>query len=157
MCLKITRLTVYSLLLLSLFSCKQKEKFAASKAGMEYRIVTHDAGGIPAQPGQYLKLSLVQRYGDTILRDPAKTGYEYQLIDSAQMTQESWHFFKSACVGDSMVFRVSSDSAFKTKKPAFVRRKDWLVTTVKVVSILANADSVYADREREREKYFNKR
>lgn len=144
-------------LLFLLLSCKQNEKFAASKAGMEYQVVTHDAGGIPAQPGQYLKLGLVQRYGDTVLRDPARTGYEYQLIDSTQMTPESWHFFKGACVGDSMVFRVSSDSAFKNKKPAFVRKKDWLVTTVKVISILANADSVYADREREREKYFDKR
>lgn len=145
------RCKLISLLSLSLlYSCVEKEKFTKTNSGMEYRLVQRDAGGIAVHTGQYLKLAVVQRYGDTVLRDPSQTGYEYQLIDSAQLSKEAWTLFHDACAGDSLVFRVSSDSAFKNKKPAFVKKKDWLITSVKVVSILENADSVYADRERNR-------
>lgn len=131
-------------------ACKSKDPFIPSPSGMEYKIVQHDAGGIAVHPGQYLKLAVTQRYGDTVLRDPLRSGYEYQVIDSGQMTKEAWELFHQACIGDSMVFRVPSDSAFKKKKPAFVQQKGWLITSVKVLSILENAYSVYADRDKEK-------
>lgn len=147
------RVLISVVVLCFLFSCMGKENFTKTHSGMEYKLVQRDAGGVPVHPGQYLKLAVVQRYGDTVLREPSRTGPEYQLIDSAQMSAEAWTLFHDACIGDSLVFRVCSDSAFKNKKPAFVKKKDWLITSVKVLGILENADSVYADREREREKY----
>ncbi|MES2329942.1 MAG: hypothetical protein V4539_10090 [Bacteroidota bacterium] len=140
---------LFIFLICSFVACNGKNDFTRSASGMEYKLVQRDAGGVPVKPGQYLKLSVVQRYGDTILRDPSRSGYEYQLIDSSQMTEQAWELLHDACMNDSLVFRVSSDSAFKNKKPAFVKKKDWLVTTVKVLGILANTDSVYSDRERQ--------
>lgn len=132
--------------------CKNEIGFTKINPGLEYKLVQRDAGGISVQPGQYLKLSVTQNYGDTVLVDPLRMGPQYQVVDTAQMTEEAWVIFHEACIGDSIVFRVPSDSAFKNKKPAFVKNKDWLVTKIKVLSILANADSVYADRERDRER-----
>lgn len=137
------------ILVFCLFSCRDEDGFSKASGGMEYKIVQRDVSGVSVSPGQYLKLSVVQRYGDTVLLDPAKTGYQYQLVDSMQMSPASWLLFHDACMNDSIVFRVSADSAFPKRKPAFVKNKDWLITTVKVAGILVNADSVNADRERE--------
>lgn len=144
--------SAYIVFVLFIFSCGDKEDFTRASGGMEYKIVQRDVSGVPVLPGQYLKLSVVQRYGDTVLIDAAKTGYQYQLVDSLRMSPASWLLFHDACLNDSIVFRVPADSAFHKKKPAFVKKKDWLITTVKVAGILSNADSVDADRYRERER-----
>jgi hypothetical protein len=55
-------------------------------------------------------------------------------------------------VGDSLVFKVPSDSAFKTKRPAFVKKNGFLTTYVKIDAILGSQVEAQADLEMEKAK-----
>ena len=136
--------------LILLTGCRDGTAFQPIKNGLEFKAVVRNKDGMMVQNGQYLKLSVTQVLGDTVLRDPAKWGYEYQYMDSGQMSADAWTIFKDARTGDSLVFRVSRDSAFKKPIPEFAKRRkeDWLETRVKVLAVLENEDSVRADRER---------
>jgi hypothetical protein len=91
----------------------------------------------------------VQSYKDSVLNDTRKTGPQYQPYDSTQLSEEA-KIFKGVKAGDSLVFEVEADSAFKKSKPKFKVRGGKLITRVRVLKIFENADSARADLERSR-------
>lgn len=148
--MKVVKLFIGSLVIL--LSCKHKDQkhFTKDSSGVEYKIFNENSGDTPRE-GEYLKLQVKQVYNDSLLSDTRYMLPQYQKFDSAEMSKESYHIFSKVHVGDSLVFKVSSDSAFKTTKPAFVKGKGWLYTYVKVEAILNEAEA-QADMDIEKAK-----
>jgi hypothetical protein len=120
--MKAMQLFIGSLLFLS---CHQKEgdkKFDKESDGLEYKVISENLGDTPKE-GQYLKLQVKQVYNDSLLSDTRNLLPQYQKFDSAEMTKESHRIFSNVHVGDSLVFKLSSDSALKAIKPAFAKRR----------------------------------
>jgi hypothetical protein len=127
---------------LIILSCKHKEQkeFTKDPSGLEYKLINENAGDTPKE-GQYIKMQVRQVYNDSLLSDTRNRLPQYQKFDSTEMSKESYRIFSKVHVGDSLVFKVSSDSAFKTKKPAFVKGKGWLYTYVRVEAILNETEA----------------
>jgi hypothetical protein len=139
------------IVVLFLVSCRNssnEKEFTKANEGLQYKFVSNGAGETPTQ-GQFLKLHVKQYYNDSLLNDTDSTMPQYQAYDSVQMSKESYKIFSKVRVGDSLVFKVPSDSAFKARKPAFVKGKGWLITYVKIEAILSELEAK-ADMEIER-------
>lgn len=136
-----------------LAACNNKQDVAFKKVdpGLQYKMI-NNGGGDVIQPGQYLKLHVKQYYNDSLLSDSDSTMPQYQQLDSTQLSKQSYNIFSKVRVGDSLVFKVPSDSAFKTKRPAFVKKNGYLITYVKVDAIFRSDIEAQADLEMEKNK-----
>ena len=134
-------------------SCKDGN-FKKGADSLRYKIVANgeekEKGKKPVQ-GEWLKIHVVQRYNDSLLSDTHTTEAQYIQYDSASMSKESYSIFGKAHMGDSLIFRVSSDSAFKNRKPAFVKNNNgFLVTYVKIENIFLTREEAMADADSSR-------
>jgi hypothetical protein len=118
--------------LLLLIACR--DKFTIYDKGLQYRIFTEGDGEL-VQQGQTMKLQVRQQYHDSILNDTPDSMPFYQLFDSVMLSKASYEIFGKLRIGDSVVFKALTDSAFKNKMPAFVKKGEWLYTRVHVRDI----------------------
>lgn len=131
-----------------LLSACTSSSFKTYDPGLQYRIITHGQGRA-VQPGETLKMHLKQIYNDSLLSDTRDSVPFYQVYDSTQLTPASWQIFGQLRKGDSVIFRALSDSAFKTKWPAFAQKGKWLITTMKVEEIFGAAEDWRSDLKKE--------
>jgi hypothetical protein len=131
---------------------KSKKSFEKINPGLAYRLIPTGYGDT-VQPGEFLKLHVKQYYNDSLLSDTDSTMAQYQLLDSSQLSKEAYSIFSKVRIADSLVFKVPADSAFKTKRPAFVKKDGWLYTYVKVLEIFRSDVDVQRDIELKRSKY----
>jgi|GEM_PF-6612315 len=124
--------------------------FQKSANGLSYKIIS-DGRGDPLMPGQFLKIQVKQMYGDSVLSDTRKTMPQFQHYDSNAMSAQAWNIFSNARSGDSIIFKVKYDSAFARAHPELVRKNKELITSVKVLKILPDSQSVRMDYELEKE------
>jgi hypothetical protein len=135
---------------LFLSSCSpQADEFKKKMPGLEYKIISHGEADKVA-PGETIKMHIRQVYRDSVLSDTRDSLPFYQLYDSSRLTRESYEIFGEVRKGDSLVFKALTDSAFKNKKPPFVKMGEHLYTTVYVIDILGPKFDVSSDFERER-------
>ncbi len=133
---------------LALVSCRSNE-FIKTSSGLQYKIIKIGTGD-KINPGEVLKLQVRQIYNDSLLSDTRKTLPQYQVFDSSQLSKDAYLIFGQVHTGDSLVFKVSSDSAFKASKPSFVRKYGWLITCVKVEAIFKSQEEAKVDYEMEK-------
>jgi hypothetical protein len=131
-------------------SCHNND-FKTTTTGLKYKIF-HTGQGDKIIPGQFLKLKVKQIYNDSVLGDSPIP--QYQPYDSQLLSKEAYELFSNIHCGDSLVFKLSSDSAFKTSRPAFAKKKGWLITYVKVQSILQSEAEAKADLELEKKMHL---
>jgi hypothetical protein len=137
---------LFGLFILALIACNN---FKATDTGVKYKILSKASGPV-VSIGEVLKMHVRQMYGDSVMRDTRKFIPEYQALDSTVMSKDAFEIFKQVKVGDSIVFLVQPDSTLKKK---FSKLKgDELMTTIKIIAILANQDSVRNDQESERKR-----
>jgi hypothetical protein len=134
-------------------ACKNKHDIEFKKVdpGLQYKLF-NNGGGDTVQPGQYLKLHVKQYYNDSLLSDTDSTLPQYQQLDTTQLSKESYNIFSKVRVGDSLVFKVPVDSAFKNNRPAFAKKNGWLITYVKVDAIFRSDIEAQADLEMKKAK-----
>jgi hypothetical protein len=135
-----------ALLLLVCASCKQT--FTRYDAGLQYQII-HAGNGPTVQPGQTLKLRMRQSYNDSVLFNTTDSLPFYQLHDSTRLSKAAYTIFSKVGKGDSLIFRVLTDSVFKEDMPPFAKKGEWLETRVWVQDILGEKEDWRADMERE--------
>lgn len=122
--------------------------FIKTDTGLQYKHIEMGNGSL-VQPGQFLKLEVIQQYEDTILLDTRNQMPQYQALDTLSLSPEAYYIFSRVHSGDSLVFKYLSDSAFKGQMPAFAEKGKWLYTFVKVEKILPDQDSVRSDYQQE--------
>jgi hypothetical protein len=142
----------FFILSLFLWSCREnKNDFIKVDTGLQYQVFPTGYGDT-VQLGQYLKLRVRQVFNDSVLSDSDSTLPQYQVLDSAQLSKDAYAIFRGVRIGDSLIFKVPADSAFKAKRPNFARKGGWLYTYVKVQDILRSEAEAQADLEGEKQK-----
>lgn len=110
--------------------------FTKAKAGMEYRIAAKGKGK-PVQYGEWIEMDIQQYFNDSLIRDSKVNGQsEWMHFDSTKLSTDAFPIFKNCKAGDSIIFRVTADSAFKYGRPPFAEGKNgWLLTHIKIKNI----------------------
>jgi FKBP-type peptidyl-prolyl cis-trans isomerase FkpA len=128
--------------------------FKKTKSGLMYAIFQNGSGA-PAQKGQFLKMQLVQKVRDSILYS-SYGGFPFYIpVDSPRPIYSPTEIFTMLRKGDSAVAIMSADSLQRKsggQLPPFMKRKDKIVITFKVLDILATQDQMMADRKIEVDK-----
>lgn len=147
---------VSSLLLLAvvIFSaCNQSASFKKGKDNLEYKIIS-DGSGKKIEYGNYMEIHFATFYNtgktDSLLNDSRTSGApSIELLDSVSTPPAYFEILKQLRKGDSVVFRILSDSAFKKmpeQMPPFIKKGHFLLTTVKVINIFTSKDQADSAR-----------
>lgn len=124
-------------------------EFTRTRSGMYYKIIKQGDGDNPL-PGETVKMHVKQIYNDSVLSDTRTTLPYYQPFDTAGMSAESFEVFSRVSKGDSIVFWIYTDSAFKDTMPSFAKKSERLYTTVYIEEILPVKFDVQSDVDREK-------
>ena len=142
-----------SLALLGAVACTNSE-FKKTKSGLMYKIFA-DGKGQLAKKGDIIKFNLVQKVRDSVLAT-TYGGFPYYLpVDSPRPIYSPTEIFTMLHVGDSAVAILSADSIQRRsggQLPPFIKKKDKIVITFKVLSIFHNQEEMVADRNNESDK-----
>ena len=142
-----------SLALLGTVACTNSD-FKRTKSGMQYKIFS-DGKGSPAQKGQFLKMQLVQKLRDSVLYSTYGGFPFYIPVDSPRPIYSPTEIFTMLRKGDSAVTVLLVDSlAHKpgTQLPPFMKRKDKIIISLKVLDIFPGQEQMLADRKLESDK-----
>ena len=143
--------SLISLVLLTAVSCTNSE-FKKTKSGLQYKIYS-DGKGEPAKKGQFIKVQVVQKIRDSILYTNAGSMPMYIPVDSARPTYSPTEVFPLLRKGDSAVVVEEVDTLQRRMGnqplPPFIKKKDKLVVTFKVLDLFASEDLVNNDRTAE--------
>lgn len=125
-------------------------QFKKGDAGLEYKIIS-DGNGKKLAYGNFMQLQITQRYKgaklDTLLEDSRDYLPRTAACDSTSTPAAYLKILMTARNGDSLVFRILTDSVFKqspTEMPPFMKKGEYLYTTLKILNIFdtkAKADS----------------
>jgi FKBP-type peptidyl-prolyl cis-trans isomerase FkpA len=138
------------LALLGAVACSNTE-FKRTKSGLMYKIFS-DGKGSPVQKGQYLKMQLVQKLRDSILYSTYGGFPFYIPVDSPRPIYSPTEIFTMLRKGDSAVAILLADSLQRKsggQLPPFMKKKDKIVISFKVLDILNTPDQMKADRDME--------
>jgi len=142
-----------SLALLGTVACTNSE-FKRTKSGMQYKIFS-DGNGSPAKKGQFLKVQLAEKLRDSVLYS-SYGGFPYYIpVDSPRPIYSPTEIFTMFRKGDSAVAVLLADSLVRKsggQLPPFMKRKDKILFTFKVLDIFQSQDQMLADRKLEADK-----
>jgi FKBP-type peptidyl-prolyl cis-trans isomerase FkpA len=139
-----------SLVLLGAVACNNSE-FRRTKAGLQYKIFS-DGRGDAAKKGQFLKLEIQQKLRDSSLYSSYGSVPVYLPVDSPRGTYSPWEIFTLLRKGDSAVAIMSVDTLLRKMNgqlPPFLKKKDKITFTFKVMDVFASEDLLTKDREGE--------
>jgi FKBP-type peptidyl-prolyl cis-trans isomerase FkpA len=141
-----------SLALLGAVACSNSE-FKKTKSGLMYKIFS-DGKGSPVQKGQFLKMQLVQKLRDSVLYSTYGGFPFYIPVDSPKPTYSPTEIFMLLRKGDSAVTIILADSIARKSGglPPFMKKKDKVVITFKVLDVFQNQEQMLADRKLETDK-----
>ena len=142
--------SLVSLVLLMAVSCTNSE-FKKTKSGLQYKIYS-DGKGDPAKKGQFLKANVVQKIRDSVLYTTEGAMPMYIPVDSARPVYSPTEIFTLLRKGDSAVVVEEADTIQRKMNqplPGFIKKKDKLVVTFKVLDLFASEDLLNADKTQE--------
>jgi FKBP-type peptidyl-prolyl cis-trans isomerase len=139
-----------SLILLGAVACTNNE-FKKTKAGLQYKIFSDGRGDV-AKKGQFIKFQLQQKLRDSVLYTSYGSIPAYLPVDSPRGVYSPWEVLPLLRKGDSAVAILSVDTLMKKMNgqlPPFLKKKDKITVTFKVLDVFASEDLVNKDREGE--------
>jgi len=141
-----------SLALLGAVSCSNSE-FKKTKSGLMYKIFS-DGKGPTVKKGEILKMQLVQKMRDSVFYSTYGAFPFYIPVDSPKPIYSPTEIFIMLRKGDSAVTVLSADSIQRKTGglPPFMKRKDKIVISFKVLDIFSTQDQMMADRKLESDK-----
>jgi FKBP-type peptidyl-prolyl cis-trans isomerase len=137
-------LTLFSAVLINLYSCKSGSSAKKLEGGLEYTIVKDSAGTNTAKTGDLVEMHIKLKADDSLLADSRKenNGNPVQLMCQESQIKGDWtHALKFLSPGDSAVISMSVDSLRAAMKknggvlPPFFEKRKKIIYEVKVVSI----------------------
>src|SRR5579859_6117897 len=137
-----------SLVLLGAVSCTNTE-FKRTKSGLQYKIYTDGKGDV-AKKGQFLKAEVVQKLRDSILYTSIGSVPVYIPVDSPRPVYSPIEIFSLLRKGDSAVVVMSVDTLLRRSNgqlPPFLKKKDKITFTFKVLDLFASEELLNKDRE----------
>lgn len=118
------------------------QKFQKAEDGSEYKVISNKNGKV-AEAGNYLELSILVKYKDSVLFSSTENGSpNFVPFDTATLPP----FFRTVHEGDSLIIRESTDSILKSGQSLpWMEKGNFIVQNIKVVRVIANkeaADSI---------------
>jgi FKBP-type peptidyl-prolyl cis-trans isomerase FkpA len=139
-----------SLVLLGAVACTNTE-FKRTKAGLQYKIYSDGRGDV-VKKGQFLKLNILQKLRDSTLYSSYSSMPIYLPVDSPHGQYSPSEIFILLRKGDSAVAVMSVDTLLRKANgqlPPFLKKKDKITFSFKVLDIFASEDLLTKDREGE--------
>jgi FKBP-type peptidyl-prolyl cis-trans isomerase len=136
--------------LLGAVSCSNSE-FKKTKSGLLYKIYS-DGKGDAAKKGQFLKASVVEKLRDSVLYSSEGSMPVYMPVDSPRPVYSPIEIFTMLRKGDSAVVVQLVDTLQRKsggQLPPFLKKKDKITFTFKVLDLFASEDLLTADRNAE--------
>jgi FKBP-type peptidyl-prolyl cis-trans isomerase FkpA len=140
--MKKTTLLLGALSVLLLATACKNSGFKKTKSGLSYKIIA-DGKGPLVKRGDIIKIQFVYKLRDSVLQSSYEQMPFYAKVDSVGPVYDPQEIFTMLHKGDSAVVISLADSLAKKKGmlPEFIKPKDKLVLTLKVVEIFT-ADSI---------------
>ena len=113
--------------------------------GYEYMIIAKGNGQKPVY-GNYIQYHIRQEYKkggmDTLLADSREYMVQIASFDSMRVPLHYLSILNQAGIGDSVVIRISTDSAFNNgiRLPTGLPMGGYVYTTIKILNVFTNAD-----------------
>ncbi|HMH35143.1 MAG TPA: FKBP-type peptidyl-prolyl cis-trans isomerase [Puia sp.] len=137
--------------LLAAMGCDNNQGLKKTKSGLLYKIIS-DGKGEPAKRGQFLKLNFVQKIRDSIVYNSAEAMPAYVPVDTATPNYSVSEIFGLLRKGDSAIaIQIGDSIERKTGRPLppYIKKKDKISLSFRVIDIIPTQDLVIADREKE--------
>jgi FKBP-type peptidyl-prolyl cis-trans isomerase FkpA len=147
---KITTYVFIAVALMTAASCAN-EGFKRTKSGLQYKIIPDGSKGDLVKRGQILKISFIQKVHDSILNRSPEGFPTYQRVDSVGPTYNPAEVFGLLHKGDSVVIVLQVDTILRKSKgnlPPFLKKKDKILLSIKVLDIFASDSLVKVDRDK---------
>lgn len=141
---------IVSLVLLGAVSCTNSE-FKKTKSGLLYKIYSDGKGEI-AKPKQFLKANVVEKLRDSILYNSEGNMPVYLPVDSARPVYSPVEIFSLLRKGDSAIVVQLVDTLqhkFAGQLPPWLKKKDKITFTFKILDVFASEDLLTNDRNQE--------
>ncbi|MBS1734008.1 MAG: FKBP-type peptidyl-prolyl cis-trans isomerase [Bacteroidetes bacterium] len=136
-----------------LASCTDTQ-FKKGKDGLEYKIISKGSGS-KVNYGEFMDMAVATFYNtgktDSVLSDTRTNGNPViEPFDSLNIPKAYLEVLSQMKKGDSAVFRILSDSAFKKmpdQMPPFIKKGHYLITTIKLLDIYKTKEEATKARE----------
>ncbi|MFI5151977.1 MAG: FKBP-type peptidyl-prolyl cis-trans isomerase [Chitinophagales bacterium] len=125
-----------------------------TKSGLLYKIIS-DGKGELVKKGQFLKLNFVQKLRDSVIYNSLDGMPGYVQVDSLAPDYSIAELFGMLRKGDSAIAIQLGDSIERKSGrplPAFIKKKDKITLSFKVLDVFATEDLLRLDREKEIQK-----
>src|SRR5665213_827399 len=141
-----------------LVSCNN-QGLKKTKSGLLYKIIS-DGKNPVVKKGQFVKLNFTQKLRDSVLFSSASSMPAYVPIDTGtQANYSPVEIFHLRRKGDSAVVVQIGDSIEKKAGrplPPYIKKKDKIILTLKVIDVFDNEELVQKDREQAMEAFHVK-
>ncbi|MBS1915508.1 MAG: FKBP-type peptidyl-prolyl cis-trans isomerase [Bacteroidetes bacterium] len=145
---KIASYVLMAAAMIAVVSCNN-QGFKKTKSGLLYKIIS-DGKGEPAKKGEFLKMDFVQKVRDSIIGSTDKMGMPiYMPVDSVGPVYAPAEIFGLLRKGDSATVVMLADTLARKyggQLPPFIKKKDKIVLTLKVLDVFTNDSLVKVDR-----------
>ncbi len=155
---KSTTILLSSLLILIISACSEKGGFKKTRSGLAYKIIS-DGKGQPVKQGEMLKIHFTNKIRDSILGSTYGGMPTYARVDSVGPEYNPTEIFPLLRKGDSAVIVIEVDTLIKKNPgqlPPYLKRKDKMMLTIKVIDILPNSEAFQKDQMEEMAKQKQK-
>ncbi|MBX2887874.1 MAG: FKBP-type peptidyl-prolyl cis-trans isomerase [Ferruginibacter sp.] len=136
----------------ALTSCHEYKK---EEGGLEYIVISNGKGDL-LKDGEIIKFHSAQYYRtgkvDSLLNDTRNRKAEFEKIDTTTIPRNYYRIFKQMRVGDSAIFRISSDSLISQNPgllPPFIKKGHYLISKIKIIEVYKNEEEADAARHAE--------
>ncbi len=141
---------VFALVGILLMVACNNQGLKKTKSGLLYKIISDQKNPL-VKKGQFIKINFKQKLRDSVLFSSENSMPAYVKIDTASPTSYSpLEIFPLLRKGDSAVVVQTGDSIQKKSGqplPPFIKKRDKIVLTLKVVDVFDSQDLVEKDRQ----------
>lgn len=123
--------------------------FKKAKDGTQFKVISVKKGP-RLVAGNYMEMSVVAKYKDSVLFSTAEDGMpQYGLYDTANFPMPYKEVFKNVHVGDSVVIKVSSDSLIaKGQASPFMKKGQFLYQSYTIVNVYKTKEEADAAQKK---------
>lgn len=149
--MKKTTILISGLLVAIGFAACSGGSFKKTRSGLLYKIESTDKSQPTAKRGSFLKLYYKQKAGDTTFGENFGKMPMYAPVDSVGSNYTPAEIFTLLRKGDSATVVMVPDTLLKkgAQLPPFIKRKDKIVLSFRIVEVFANESAMTADRDAE--------